>query len=40
MARPKKAGRELKSIEECAAAMGELLIAQTDLEAATANRDR
>ena len=40
MGRPKKAGRELKSLEECTAAMGELLVAQTDLEAATANRDR
>jgi hypothetical protein len=40
MGRPKKAGRELKSLEECTAAMGELLVAQTDLEATTANRDR
>jgi hypothetical protein len=39
MGRPKKAGRELESIEECTAAMGDLLIAATQLDALTADRD-
>jgi phage host-nuclease inhibitor protein Gam len=39
MARPKKAAIALTSISECTRAMGELLVALTDLEALTAERD-
>jgi phage host-nuclease inhibitor protein Gam len=39
MGRPKKAGRKLQSIEECATAMGELLVATAHVEALTAERD-
>lgn len=39
MGRPKKVKTELRSVEECTAAMGELLRAVTDIEALTAERD-
>ena len=39
MARPKKTGIVLGSLEECTVAMGELLLAQVQLEALTADRD-
>ena len=39
MGRTKKAGRELKSLEECTAAMGELLISTVRAERLTAERD-
>ena len=40
MARPKKASVELGSIDDCTRAMGELLIAVTDLAILTAESDR
>lgn len=40
MGRPKKATKELHSIDECTLAMGELLQVTTDLESAIALRDR
>ena len=39
MARPKKAGMTLGSIDDCTQAMGDLLQAVTDLEVLTAERD-
>jgi uncharacterized protein YdeI (YjbR/CyaY-like superfamily) len=40
MARPKKSTIELKSLDECTKAMADLLVATTDIETLTAERDR
>jgi phage host-nuclease inhibitor protein Gam len=40
MARPKKAGKALASVEDCSSAMSDLVIAQTQLEALVADRNR